>query len=260
MVTDDPYSREFAMQRAELDARAAQLDAQEAEIAVARQRLRTEYEALDIAEQHYRSFLDRKSGKIVSLETARPAPSVVTPTVLSRAALPGWRKEVKRIVLSSASGLTNDELKAEIRKTFLNAELNDRKSARNLYTAIYALRKKGEIRYHNSRVFSPAAFEKFKADVAAGLVEDERPVARGHFSPMGEAILEIAARSKIGLRRMDFLSELETNPIFAESLAKYPSVFYNAMAHQIKRGKMEKIGDVYRLASPKPAELANAKG
>jgi hypothetical protein len=90
--------------------------------------------------------------------------------------------------------------------------------------------------------------------VKAGLAEDTPAVAHGHYSPMGEAILEIAGQSAIGLRRYDLIGELNKNPMFAESMAKHPSVFYNVVAKLIKRGSLEKVGDIYRVPTQSPRE------
>jgi hypothetical protein len=121
---------------------------------------------------------------------------------------------------------------------------------------VQALHKQGEIVNHNGRVFSTTAYQQFLEDVENGIVTDERPIAKGHYSPMGEAIVEIASISAIGLRRYDLIAELDKNPMFSESLNKHPSVFYNTMAHLIKRGRLEKVGDIYRIPADKIRKTA----
>ena len=267
MVADDPYLREFAIQRSELDARAAELAAKEAQIAAARERLRADYDALDIAERHYKSFLDRKSGKIVSLDDARPQEAAVPirsgsskPVENDKGAAPAkWRAEIQRIVLQSERGLTNDQVKAEIRKTELSSQLDSRDFARKYYNAVTALDKKGIVVYRDQRVYSPRAYEQYVEDLKAGRVVDEKTVAKGHFSPMGAEIIRIVGESRIGLRRYDLVAELDKNPLFSESMAKHPSYIYNVLSKLIVRNRLEKVGDIYRIPL-QSQEASSAKG
>jgi hypothetical protein len=150
--------------------------------------------------------------------------------------------------------LANDEVKAVIRRTPLGNQLNQRETGRRYYNTISLLARKGIIVNHNRRVYSPEAYKRFIDQVEAGLVEDDVPVAKGHFSPMGEAILELAAKHTEGLSRYDLIAELDKNPLFSESLAKHQSFIYNVLAKLLKRGQLEKIGDLYRLSTQNPRE------
>jgi hypothetical protein len=263
----DPYLRQLAIERAELDARAAELDKREAElhraeaeIRAGREMIARDQDKLDHRESHYRAFLDQQSGKVVHLQRqASPSDknSEQEMTAIKRrgrAAL--WRAEISKIVLRSDHGLANDEVKAELRKTALSSYLDTRRSTREYYLAVTKLQEKEVIIYHNSMAFSPEAFKRFQRDVEAGIVEDKRPIAQGHYSPMGEAIVELATRSGVGLRRYDLTAELNKDPMFAEPLAKHPSVFYNTVSHLIKRGRLEKIGDIYRIPARKLDKVA----
>jgi hypothetical protein len=264
---DDPYLRQLAIERAALDVRAAELDRQEAEmrriaaeIRAGREIVARERSELDHHENHYRAFLDRQSGRVVDLLRPATTPSEPEPKTEAELELEDgratrlstlWNTEVTKVAYQSDSGLTNDEVKAALRKTPLSSELDNRDSIRRYYQTVTRLNKKGKIVYHNGRVFSPESYARFQRDLEAGLVDDERPIAKGHYSPMGEAIIEIASKSGIGLRRYDLTAELDKNPMFSETLAKHASVFYNTVAHLIKRGRLEKVGDIYRIPPDK---------
>jgi hypothetical protein len=262
---DDPYLRQLAIERASLDARAAEFDQQEAEIRrieaeirAGREIVARERTELDRHESHYRAFLDRQSGRVVDLPRQIPTPSNPEPEPEAdfedgrstpRSVL--WNAEIIKIAYQADRGLTNDEVKAKLRNTPLSPELDNRDRQRRYYQTVIRLDKRGKVVYHNGRVFSPEAYARFQQDLEAGLVDDERPIAKGHYSPMGEEIIEIATRSGIGLRRYDLTAELDKNPVFSESLNKHPSIFYNTVAHLIKRGRLEKVGDIYRIPPEK---------
>jgi hypothetical protein len=267
----DPFLQHIAIRRAALDVRAAQIDQrkaairqQEAEIRADEELLVQERAKLDEAENEYRGFLDEKVGKIVKFAPAaeiggRSSSAAPHPRAPGRE--PGemtvmWRSTIKEIVTSADHGFTHDEVKAEIRKTPLSSQLDQRTSVQKYYHAVQALHKQGEIVNHNGRVFSPTAYRKFRKDVESGIVTDDRPIAKGHYSPMGEEIVEIATKSAIGLRRYDLIAELDKNPMFSETLAKHASVFYNTVAHLIKQGRLEKVGDIYRIPPEKLRKAA----
>jgi hypothetical protein len=237
------------------------------EIRAGREIVARERSELDHHESHYRAFLDRQSGRVVDLPrpaAAPPEPEPKTEPEMESEREDGratrlstlWNAEITKIAYRFDHGLTNDEVKAELRKTPLNPELDNRDSVRRFYQTVTRLNKRGTIVYHNGRVFSPEAYDRFQRDLEAGLVDDERPIAKGHYSHMGEAIIEIVTNSGIGLRRYDLTAELDKNPIFSESLNKHPSVFYNTAAHLIKRGRLEKVGDIYRIPTDKLRKAA----
>jgi hypothetical protein len=222
---------------AKIDQRKALIRQQEAEIRSEEELIARERAKLDDAEEVYRGHLNEKTGKVVMLRSPPQAAAETAPRNTAdknSISLPRWTAAIDQIVQSANRGMANDEVKAELRKTPLGDQLNTRTSGRKYYYAIRALDKKGRIVSHNGRLYSREAYSRFQEAVKAGLAEDTPAVAHGHYSPMGEAILEIAGQSAIGLRRYDLIGELNKNPMFAESMAK--------------------VGDIYRVPTQSPRE------
>lgn len=91
--------------------------------------------------------------------------------------------------------MTNDEVRAALRKTPLGNLIGDRKTEHPYYHAVKVLDQKGVIFYHNRRLYSPEAYEKFIDEVKSGETEDTAAVPAAHYSPMSEAIIELIKAS-----------------------------------------------------------------
>jgi hypothetical protein len=149
------------------------------------------------------------------------------------------------------------EAKAEVLKSDLAEKFQQ--SDKGFYNAIARLNKAGDIVAYKGHLFAPAAYQKFKEDLAAGRVRDLRVENAAHRSPIGEATLDILRRRKAGAESGHLSWELKKNAEFAKIIEKNKTHPYNVFARLIKMRQVTKRGKRYyalREEAPSSSEGA----
>jgi hypothetical protein len=158
-------------------------------------------------------------------------------------------------ILANGDKFTYDGLRAEVGKTSLANKLA--KTDKSFYGAIGKLSEAGVLVKHRGWLFHKDAFEKFKRDLSAGLVEDSDAPKNNpaHHSPFGDAIKSFMDQNPGGAGSKDISDELKKTPDFADTMDRHKSHLYNVLARLVDQGELVKGGGRYYRA-PNRAGIA----
>jgi hypothetical protein len=158
-----------------------------------------------------------------------------------------WGTFITNYTLEADRAVPYSELKQEIMKTPLGPKLEQ--SDKGFYHAISRLDKHKVIKAYRGHTFSPEAFGRFQADLAAGKVRDIKIPNSAHYSPMGVAIEALMKTRPNGAESGHIIWELRKNPEFAATIDKNHTHPYNVLARMVRQQQLIKRGK--RYFSPK---------
>lgn len=150
-----------------------------------------------------------------------------------------WASTVLNIVRPAEKGLTY----AEVREAALASPLGPklRKSDKGYHNSIGRLARSGVLVREHGRLFTPEAYERFKAAVAIGEMSAVVPQPFVH-SPMGEAILHIV-QDRPGIIGKEIIGELRKDAEFNATLTPHETGAYNIIARLVKRRQIVRRDD-----------------
>jgi hypothetical protein len=243
---------------ADLLKKASRLDREEA--AIKREKLKLARQMMDAARALGGDQLDevapKKKRRVPRRRVAkrRIAPTASQPraaTVRAKAGRAksetGWTATMLKILTEVDRPMAYADLKAEIMKTPLATKLA--KSDKSFYGGLLKLEQQKQAIRQNGRIATIAAHERFKRDVAAGLVKEEPPIRNtggDRNSPAKAAIFEILRREAQGAPIADIVNEL--TPKLNLETRNSKTAVYNLIARLVRRGELAKDGKNIRLA------------
>jgi len=180
-------------------------------------------------------------GTELTKTNATTGPTEPSMPLVARARRGGtWKGIISDILAREVRGLTHAELKAEIAKTQLAERLEQ--SEKGFYGAVARLVADREAIRHKGRTYSPATFEKFQKDVAAGVAADKEAPPASQRSPVKDAILRFLSARPTGAKAGEILRHVQKLPEYGSNTA-----VYNLISRMRKRQEIIKRGKLYRL-------------
>lgn len=156
-----------------------------------------------------------------------------------------WTSVIHTILTNIGRGLVHSELRAEVAKTELAERLA--KSDKGFYGGIAKLvaQDPPALVKYKGRLFAPATYRKFKADVDAGRVEDLEDIPHiGNASPFRDAILELMkSYFTAGATSAEIIEELKKNPALISTIIRHPTHTYNVLARMVEHDELLKWKD-----------------
>ncbi len=158
-----------------------------------------------------------------------------------------WVATILRIAKKENRGMTYPELKGELAKTHLGETLQ--RTDKAFYGGIGKLAERGAIVKHKGRVYTPAAYKRFKLDVEAGLVDDAPAPSSfsGHNSPNKLAVFELLSNRPSGVGMGEIIECLLNNTATRNAVVHNRTPVYNLLGRMTKRGELNKRGRKYYL-------------
>lgn len=150
-----------------------------------------------------------------------------------------WAGTVLDIVKPAEMGLTYAEVREAVLASSLAPKL--RRSDKGYHNAIGRLARSGILMREHGRLFTPEAYERFKAAVAAGEMSAVVPQPFVH-SPMGEAILRVV-QDRPGIIGKAIIGELRKDAEFNATLTPHETGAYNIIARLVKRRQIVRRDD-----------------
>jgi hypothetical protein len=165
-----------------------------------------------------------------------------------------WTSVIHTILTEAGRGLLHTELRAEVVKTDLAERLS--KSDKGFYGGIAKLadQKPPLLIKHKGRLFAPATYHRFMADVAAGRVPDLEDIQHiGNASPFRDAILDLMKRFDDGATSAEIIQGLRQNPALVGTLQRHQTHVYNVLSRLVEREELTKSNGKYVLGPKQQA-------
>jgi len=151
-----------------------------------------------------------------------------------------WTACVRNVVLASEQAMTYSQVKDALKDSDVAPLLA--RSDKAFYGALGKLEADGVVIRYKGHVFSPAVYQRFKADLDAGRVRDLKFPNPAHHSPMGEAIVEILKGRTTGADSGNIKWQLAKTK-FADDLKRNPTHIYNVLSRLVNQGILSKNRD-----------------
>lgn len=190
-----------------------------------------------------RRYRRRRTSHTHTIAPAAPAPQASARKSKSG----GWVPTMLDILVRANRPMAYADVKDAISKTHLGPTLA--RSDKGFYGSIAKLVARKQIIREGGRLFTPAVYEQFKKDVAAGLATDEpiNNTGGNHTSPRRDAILDLLRANPRGVRTSEIVERLARMPELKLSDKNSVTAVYNLIARLVKRQVLLKDGSVVRL-------------
>jgi uncharacterized protein (UPF0147 family) len=163
-----------------------------------------------------------------------------------------WPDTMQGLIEAENRGIPYGELKALVMTTHLGPILE--RTDKAFYGTLAKLEQRKIAKRHGGRVYSAAAYAKFRADVDAGLVEDH-PVPAGtpRQSPLQIAFLALLDERPRGVPTATVIAKLD-NRADLNTTGKYSrNVIYNLISRLAHRGEIVRENGICRKADTSEA-------
>lgn len=188
--------------------------------------------------------LDNDDENLVGVHAVKKPHGANTNKVAPRVEKGSWTSTIKKLTYDADRPLKYDELRDMIMETDLAPKMQ--KTDKSFYGAIGRLANNKEVVKKSGYVFSPSAYEKYRADLAAGRVQELPKAHPGQASPTADEIFAYLRNREYGATSAEIIEHLRSTDL-RDQIEKNKTFAYNVLSRLKARGELVKEGTHYCL-------------